>query len=323
MSNLTVIMYHYVRPIARSRFPSIKGLELNDFVEQVSYIKKNYNPVTIEEVIESFYGNHELPPRSALMTFDDAYSDHFKYAYPILKKNGMQGCFYAPAKTIEEKEILDVNKIHFILASCPDMHDLMTSTRNLFELYREGYDVKDFDEYYMELATENRFDSKEVIFVKRFLQVALPEELRWKICQTLFNTYVGVPQEAFCEELYMTKEQLSHMVSDGMHIGSHGYNHYWWNKLDAEALNNEIEKSLTFLKSIGAYHDNWTACYPYGSSSQEVTNLLRSKGCKLAFTTVVDVARTDSDNPLLIPRLDTNDLPKLSTAKPNKWFRYT
>lgn len=111
------------------------------------------------------------------------------------------------------------------------------------------------------------------------------------------------------------------MVDDGMHVGSHGYNHYWWNKLDGSALNEEIDKSLSFLKSIGAHGDDWTACYPYGSSSQDVTNLLRKKGCKLAFTTVTDVANTESDNPLLIPRLDTNDLPKVSMAQPNEWFR--
>lgn len=40
MSNLTVVMYHYVRPIERSRYPAIKGIELNDFKEQVGYIKK-------------------------------------------------------------------------------------------------------------------------------------------------------------------------------------------------------------------------------------------------------------------------------------------
>lgn len=321
MSHLTVVMYHYVRPIAHSRFPSIKGLELDDFKEQISFIKKNYNPVTIDEVIASFYGDDQLPPNAALMTFDDAYSDHFKYVYPILKKHGMQGAFYVPAKTIVEKDILDVNKIHFILASCSDMHALINEVRTLFEQFKSKYDVKTFDEYFVELAVANRFDTKEVIFVKRLLQVALPEELRNTICAALFNTYVKMPQEAFCDELYMTKDQLSHMVSDGMHIGSHGYNHYWWNKLENVELAQEIDKSIDFLKSIGAYSSNWTACYPYGSSSDFVAKVLTERRCKLAFTTVVDVANSERNNPLLIPRLDTNDLPKRANASTNQWYR--
>lgn len=40
MKDLTVVMYHYVRPIERSRYPGIKGLELNDFREQIAYLKK-------------------------------------------------------------------------------------------------------------------------------------------------------------------------------------------------------------------------------------------------------------------------------------------
>ncbi|EOV0645034.1 polysaccharide deacetylase family protein [Cronobacter turicensis] len=321
MSNLTVVMYHYVRPIKQSRYPGIKGLEYNDFKEQIHFIKRNYNAVTISEVINSFLNNDSLPENAALLTFDDAYSDHFKYVYPILKKNGMQGCFYAPAKTIEDKEVLDVNKIHFILSSISSLDDLIKDTKEYFDLLRKEYNVKDFEEYYKELAVANRFDPKEIIFIKRLLQVALPEKMRSAICDKLFGKYVGIDQAAFCEELYMTQDQLKHMASDGMHIGSHGYNHYWWNKLDLPSLELEIDKSLTFLKNINTNCDDWTACYPYGSSSNDVVNLLQKKGCKLAFTTVVDVANTKMSHPLLIPRLDTNDLPKAALAATNSWYK--
>lgn len=321
MSNLTVVMYHYIRPIKDSRYTGIKGLEYNDFKAQVSYIKKNYTPVTIEEVIDSFTCGDELPRNAALLTFDDAYSDHYKYAYPILKKNGIQGCFYAPAKTVENKEVLDVNKIHFILSSVSNLDNLIKEARYHFDLLKNKYDVKSFDDYFSELAVANRFDPKEIIFIKRLLQIALPEEMRGIICDRLFEKYVRMEQTAFCEELYMTKDQLKHMVSDGMHVGCHGYNHYWWNKIDAQSLEVEIDKSLGFLKSINSSIENWTACYPYGSSSDDVVSLLSKKGCKLAFTTVVDVANTKSSHPLLIPRLDTNDLPKSASAKTNSWYK--
>ncbi|WP_420961324.1 polysaccharide deacetylase family protein [Brucella sp. IR073] len=321
MSNLTVVMYHYVRPIAKSRFPAIKGLELDDFKEQVAFIRKNYNPVSVDEVIASFHDGVDLPPNAILMTFDDAYSDHFKYAYPVLKKNGMQGLFYAPGKAIQENDVLDVNKIHFILASCADIERLIDDVRSLFELHSAEYQLKPFEEYYSELAVANRFDPKEVIFVKRFLQVALPEDLRGRICSALFDKYIGMSQEAFCSEIYMTKDQLTHMVSDGMHVGSHGYNHYWWNALEPSALEREIDQSIDFLKSIGAYNENWTACYPYGSSSDFVAKALSEKGCKLAFTTEVNVANSKKNDPLLVPRLDTNDLPKVADSAPNHWYR--
>ncbi|EJD6048899.1 polysaccharide deacetylase family protein [Providencia rettgeri] len=314
-------MYHYVRPIKGSRYSEIKGLEYSDFIEQILFIKKHYNPISMQEAINSFYNNEKLPENAVLLTFDDAYSDHFKYVYPILKKNGIQGSFYAPAKTIADKEILDVNKIHFILASCTDINILIKKTEVLFDKYKVNYNVRKFHEYFEELAIANRFDFKEVIFFKRLLQFALPEKMRGEICDELFKAYVGIDESAFCDELYMNQDQLKHLVSDGMHIGSHGYNHYWWNKLDIQTLSHEIDKSLDFLSSLNIDTKNWTACYPYGSSSDEVVQVLKNKGCKLAFTTTPDVAQTNITNPLLIPRLDTNDLPKISTAKPNSWYR--
>ena len=99
---LTVVMYHYVRRIAESRYPEIKGLELELFVEQLEFFSKHYNVVTMEQVLAAKYRNQALPEKALLLTFDDAYAEHFTHVYPILKQMGMQGSFYVPAKTVLE-----------------------------------------------------------------------------------------------------------------------------------------------------------------------------------------------------------------------------
>ncbi|MHC1759643.1 MAG: hypothetical protein AB9917_09050 [Negativicutes bacterium] len=67
MSNVTVIMYHYVRELEYSRYPGIKGLSLQFFIEQIEYLQRNYNIVAMEEVIDAFAGTAELPPKAALL----------------------------------------------------------------------------------------------------------------------------------------------------------------------------------------------------------------------------------------------------------------
>lgn len=315
-------MYHYVRRIKHSRFSDIKGLELNDFIEQIQFLKKNYNVVTMEQVIAYYQLGEELPNNAALLTFDDGYAEHFNHVYPVLKKYDLQGSFYVPAKTVLENCILDVNKIHFILAACADFEKLIRRLKQLLIDYRHDYELRSFDAYYDEFAVANRFDPAEVIFVKRLLQHALPEALRNIITDKLFIEFIGMNESAFSRELYMDEQQISHLISDGMHVGSHGYDHYWWNRLSPKALNKEIDLSLDFLVKVGADIDNWTACYPYGSSSDDVVDSLQKKGCKIAFTTVVNTADLSTTNPLLIPRLDTNDLPKKENAEPNFWFPY-
>ena len=148
MNNLTIVMYHYVRDLKNSRYPGIKGLDINLFKEQINYIRKYYNIISIEEVIYSIDNQSKLPNKSALLTFDDGYSDHYNNVLPILDKYKFKGSFYVPSKVILEKTILDVNKIHFILESAKDkliiVNDLKQklTTKNDTLFSKEQYSIE-------------------------------------------------------------------------------------------------------------------------------------------------------------------------------------
>ncbi len=309
MNNVTIIMYHYIRDLQNSRFPNIKGLDKEKFIGQIEYLKKHYHFVTMEEVIHSLDTKDKLPEKSVLLTFDDAYTDHYTNVFPILDEHKIQGSFYAPVKAITEHVVLDVNKIHFILASGVDIHTLIADVKSWLESHKKEFQLENFDFYYKKLAHDGRYDNKDVIFVKRLLQVELKETIRMILVDELFSKYVGMSEAAFSRELYMDSMQLKTMLRHGMHVGSHGYNHYWWNRLEGDDLEMEIDKSKAFLNDIGVDMSMWTACYPYGSYCQEAVDMLADKECKLAVTTEVKIANLEKDNRFLLPRLDTNDLP--------------
>lgn len=324
--SLTVVMYHYVRDLKNSRYPAIKGLDTGLFREQISFLKKNYNFVKVDDVIKAFGGNGELPPHAVLLTFDDAYSDHFNTVFPILYNEGIQGAFYPPVKAVTEHMVLDVNKIHFILASTKEEEtdSLIKEIEILLDEYRQEYDLASFEYYFGKLAVASRFDPKEVIFIKRLLQVELPEKLRNIITDKLFNKIVGIDESAFSRELYMSLDQIKTMVKCGMHIGSHGYDHYWLGSLPREKQEFEIRKSVEFISEVGGDVENWSICYPYGNYNQDTLDILRKNGCKLGLTTEVStVSEVGADNAsgvYTLPRLDTNDLPKDGNAPVNKWY---
>lgn len=322
---LTVVMYHYVRDLQNSRFPEIKGCDVRLFKEQVGYIKKHYTPVTIEEVIAAKNGEGQLPDHAILLTFDDAYVDHFTYAFPILEHEHIQGVFFPPVKAVTEHTVLDVNKVHFLLASTPaeKMPQLLEELKGMVDTNREAYKLDSFESYFSQLAVANRFDPKEVIFVKRLLQVALPEELRKKMTTELFEKSVGMDESMFSRELYMSLDQIKCMVDCGMHIGSHGYDHYWLGSLPKEKQEFEISKSIEFIGMVGGDVNNWTIGYPYGNYNDDTIALLKQYGCKMGFTTRVAVADLNEDGEdalYKIPRLDVNDLPKDSYAPVNEWW---
>lgn len=325
---LTVVMYHYVRDLKNSRYPNIKGLQIELFREQVQFLKKHYNFVTVEQVLDAYHNNNakELPEHPVLLTFDDAYRDHFDYVFPYLEHEHIQGAFYTPVKAVTENTVLDVNKIHFILASTSEekLPQLINELKLQLAKYRADWQLKDFDYYFGKLAVANRFDSKEVIFVKRLLQVELDEKLRKIITDDLFQKVVGMDEEMFSRELYMSMDQIKCMVDNGMHFGSHGYDHYWLNSLPKEKQEFEIKKSIEFIREVGGDADNWTICYPYGAYDETTIELLKENGCKLGLTTRVDLADLEDkqgDTIYKLPRIDTNDLPKDANAAVNDWYK--
>ncbi len=117
MQTVSIITYHFVREFKNSKYPELKALSIEDFKQQLLYLSKKYYFVTIEDCINAIYNNGDLPFNSVLLTFDDGYIDHFTQVFPVLNKMGIKGCFFPSAKAVQEKKVLAVNKIHFILAA--------------------------------------------------------------------------------------------------------------------------------------------------------------------------------------------------------------
>ncbi len=318
---LTIVMYHYVRDLKNSPYPRIKGLQLEDFDGQLDYLQRHYSFVELEQVIAALQDKVELPPNACLLTFDDGFSDHYENVFPRLLKRGIKGAFYPPVKPILENTVLDVHKIHFILASSENPSGLVQDIFELLQPYRKRIDLPDDEELYRLNAGESRFDPPEIIFVKRILQVGLPEWLRNELVAELFDRYIQRDDGEFARELYLSTEQLKEMVSAGMAVGVHGYSHRWLNSLTAQEQATELDLSLSFLKDLyGEQPRDWTVCYPYGGYNEDTLRLLTEKGCVLGLTARVALVE-DFSNSLLLPRLDTNDLPKNGAARPCEWTR--
>lgn len=311
MSRLTVVMYHYTRDLTNSRYPRIKGLDLSLFRQQVEFLKSKYNIVTMEQVIGSYEANIDLPDNALLLTFDDGYIDNYMYAFPILDELGVQGSFFIPGKTFALHKLLDVNKIHYILA-CGDEFDIIQDLQKEMDYYRGNeFAYASTDELYQQYGVRNRFDNGETIFIKRMLQTVLPERLRNIISSKLFKKYVGISEEQLAYELYMNADQINTMIRHGMHIGIHGFDHYWLGNLDIADMEKDISVALETLNGF-IDRDAWTIAYPYGNYSTEVLDYIKSKGAKIGFTTDVRVCDTSVDSALLTPRLDCNDFPPKS-----------
>ncbi|MDA1015751.1 MAG: hypothetical protein O3A00_15015 [Planctomycetota bacterium] len=79
---MKAVMYHYVRKTEK-HLPHFRHLEVDDFCSQLDYFSRESGFVTRDDFLDCFENDRPLPS-GFVLTFDDAFSDHFDYVYSIL-----------------------------------------------------------------------------------------------------------------------------------------------------------------------------------------------------------------------------------------------
>lgn len=318
-NRLTAIAYHYVRDLNDEEFPDVKGLSIGAFRGQVEYLRQHYNLIAPHQVVELLSGNGaDLPPRAALLTFDDGLSDHYRNVFPVLREYGVAGAFFPPVRSVMERQLLDVHKAHFVLARTREKAQIMEALCDIVNELRLDYKLDNVDTYIARWSAVGRYgDAPPVIFVKRMLQKGLPEGVRPLVANKLFAHFVCRDQGVFAEELYLSLQQLQEMADAGMYIGGHGYSHRWLETLEQAEQLFEIQKMQQFM---GAFHADapWLMTYPHGSCNEALKSLLAEHGCVGAFTVEIGIADVNKCNAFMLPRLDTNHLPMVP-GEANEW----
>ncbi len=93
---LRVITYHRVAlPDERPDLaPSLISTMPDDFAAQMQHVAAHYHPVSAEELLTAYDRGFPLPPRSVLVTFDDAYRDFAVHAWPVLQRLGIPAVLF-------------------------------------------------------------------------------------------------------------------------------------------------------------------------------------------------------------------------------------
>lgn len=321
MGALTIVMYHYVRDRARTRYPGLKVRSVEEFEGQLDYITRHYRVCGMQEVWAAARGDRGLPSNACLLTFDDGFIDHFTTVFPRLVERGLPGCFYPPVAAVESHRVLDTHKIQIVLAVAPDPGRVVRRILDLLEEHRARWELPSGDVLYRQYAQATRFDGPEAVFIKRMLQRGLPGPVRVAITARLFEEHAGADEATVAQEFYMDLAQLRAMVRAGMEVGGHGGEHVWLDSLPRAEQAHEIERTASFLARVyGRPPVGWAMCYPFGAYNLDTLDLLPGAGCAIGLTTRIDLV-PDLHAPLELARLDTNDLPLSGDAPVSDWTR--
>jgi len=297
--SLAVLMYHYVRdPGDRAEAGSgIPGLPVAHFEAQLDHVTQAYTMIAWPDLKEHLRGRKFLPPNTCLLTFDDGVCDHYLNVFPILRRRGLSGLFFALARKPGTSLTL-AHKIHFLLARLgrDGLREvfwlrLSQAQRDLYQRAERHYQAKGY-------SSLNVF--------KAIAQRDLSAEADALLSQ-LFAETLG-SETKIADEYFLTPDQITEMTANGMHFGGHSRTHPWFDWVDDARQAEEINASAEGLREIEA--GPWAFAYPYGGYNARSPELLRTQGFVAAFTTVAQVSHSD---PFFIGRLDAEEFsPELS-----------
>lgn len=93
---LPILLYHHIDENVENDMI----VSPTRFDEQMKAIRDNgYTAVTVDQVIDYIEKGKDLPEKAVMITFDDGYMSNYTYAYPILKKYGLNAVVFAVGET--------------------------------------------------------------------------------------------------------------------------------------------------------------------------------------------------------------------------------
>jgi peptidoglycan/xylan/chitin deacetylase (PgdA/CDA1 family) len=312
----TIVFYHYVRNVERTRFPGIRGLSVDAFAAQVDWLRERYEIVDGPTFERAVLTGSALSRPAALLTFDDGLIDHYEHVFPVLAARGLGGIFFVSGATLRgTPQLLNVHKAHFLLSH---LGAERFSAEAAEALAAAGFDDRGAPSAAPGVRTGvYRYDEAPDVHIKRVLNYEAPYPVVDRVLGELFARHLG-DAAAFARELYLSPAHVREMGDGGMTFGFHTETHKVLSRLDRTAQRDELAGGVALVSQLTG-QERVPFCYPYGfphTYNADTLDVLEDCGYSMAFNTARREAMPRIDPRFELPRFDTRDVPQSLTARP-------
>jgi peptidoglycan/xylan/chitin deacetylase (PgdA/CDA1 family) len=296
---LAVLTYHRVAEPDDTLYPGLISATPSDFAKQIAWLARHYRVVSLPEVVARHAGGDALPPRSVLLTFDDAYADFGTNAWPVLKEHAAPATLFVPtAYPGDPARSFWWDRLHRALIHAPA--EVVATPAG-------------------ELDLRTAEDRARVGRGLRNAMKELPHDEAMARVDALVEA-IGGDRVGGC---VLSWDALRTLAGDGLSIGVHTRTHPLLDRLPVERLEGEIAGARDDLeREIGT--SVTTIAYPNGNHSPTVLAAVAAGGLGIGFTTrrgTNDLRRPDW---LTLRRINIgrSTSPAILAAQLHRWFRY-
>jgi peptidoglycan/xylan/chitin deacetylase (PgdA/CDA1 family) len=294
---LPVLTYH--RVLDAARHPDIYPghcVHPAHFETQMRTLARRYEVVPLDAVLSARRGEHRLPRRVVLVTFDDAYQDFAEAAWPILRSLDLPATVFVPTGFPDQPDRwFWWDRLYGLLAAA-DPQQRLSTPLGQFQLR----DARDRLRAFRQLRILGKQDEPS--------GAALIDELVRQIGPgTTPNRTLGW-------------DDLRRLHAEGLAVAPHSRTHRTLTALDDGELDEELRGSLRDVaREIGIAPPCFA--YPGGIHDRRVVDATERAGYEAAFTTrrgVNDLRRRDW---LRLRRVNVGQLtgPTLLRAQVGSW----
>jgi len=267
---LTVLAYHRIvsdEIFAAHDAKIAVSTSVSNFKQQMQFIQQHFSLISMETLQLFLQGNCELPPRPALITFDDGYQDVLTQAMPILEQ------FKIPATVFLATEYMGTERMFLWDRATYCFEQTLLQAAKLPLLGECTWETLAQREQLLKqwLAESKRCSDSE----RQAATHALEQVLQ-----------VQCPAKNKGGTAFLTWNQIRSLVEKGVSFGSHTCNHPILTKITRQQLSDELVLSKKKIEQE-IKQDVLSFAYPNGLAgdfNRQIIDLLKELGYQCAFT---------------------------------------
>lgn len=260
---LAVLTYHRVDEPGRNPmlYPGLLSASPTAFDAQLRFLAGRYRCLSLGDVLDARESHRRLPPRSLLLTVDDAYRDFGEYTWPIARRHGAPLTLFVPT-AYPDSGLPGFwwDRTHAALAAADRPVIVRTPAGRL--------DLR--------TASGRRAAFRRVHALVR----SLPHEEGMALVDELVKQLDG-PQ---LTNSTLTWAELRQLAADGASLAAHSRTHPRLDRVDRDRAMAEIVGSVEDVRRhVGSALPAFA--YPSGDYDETALELAGTAGIRAAFTT--------------------------------------